>query len=48
MNKCPYCNELMEIVDVTFDGYDIYGCMGCYYREDEQNLAVEKEMEIYA
>lgn len=46
--KCPCCNEPMEIVDVTIDGYDVYGCLDCYYREDEQHLAAEKEMEVYA
>lgn len=48
MNKCPYCNEPMEIVDVTFDGYDVYGCMSCYYIENEHQFAAEKEMEVYA
>lgn len=38
VKMCPRCGDELQIVDVTPDGYDVYGCPNkeCGYRDDEE------------
>lgn len=36
MRICPKCGSDLKIVDVGPDGYDVWGCEFCAYREDEE------------
>ena len=51
MNKhCPYCNSPLQVINVNFESYDIYGCEPCDFSELDDDFAEEKmlnEMMFY-
>ena len=33
---CPHCGEDLEVIDVTADSQDVFGCEDCGYDEREE------------
>lgn len=34
LRRCPECKGDLLVVDIDFEGYDVYGCEDCGYREE--------------
>lgn len=43
--KCPYCEDSLQVVDVDIECYDVLGCIGCAW--DENDSDKNNEMSWY-
>lgn len=46
MNICSKCNNNLTVVDVDFEGIDVYGCEECDFNEPKVFDALE-DMKYY-
>lgn len=45
MKKCPYCEDMLEVIDIDVEGFDVLGCATCDW--DETSKSNDEEMEWY-